>query len=589
MGSTGPEGPVGPQGLQGIKGDRGDQGLPGPQGDPGKHGLSIQWLGSRPSDPSNPSFNQAYYNTADRVSYIYDENAWVVMTQDGAVGPQGPQGEMGPQGVQGHAGPAGPQGPKGNTGDTGAMGPTGPQGPQGAKGDKGDTGAQGPAGPQGLTGPQGPKGDPAVVDGVIGTASDTALEFHVDNERALRVEAGGGGPSPNLIGGLGENFVNSGVQGATIAGGGLVGSMGWDDEVRSGENSVVGQFGTVGGGGGNQAYQLATVGGGGFNRASGANSTVGGGEWNDASAGMSTVGGGRRNLAAGAVSTVAGGDANHAGAFYSTVGGGSRNSATGTSSTVSGGEGNGAGGRSSTVGGGRNNHVSDEYGTVGGGRNNQAGDDAGAVSDATYATVGGGENNVASGYYATIPGGRRNVATHYAFAAGRSAKANHRGSFVWGDAHHEDVASTAENQFVVRASGGTRIYSNTGLSTGVTLGAGAGAWRSISDRNMKRNIRPVDGQEILEKLLALPISRWSYKTQDPGIEHIGPMAQDFHAAFGLGEDDKHISTLDPDGVALAAIQGLNQKLKQKETEITELRERLAKLEQLFRENLNGGE
>ena len=68
--------------------------------------------------------------------------------------------------------------------------------------------------------------------------------------------------------------------------------------------------------------------------------------------------------------------------------------------------------------------------------------------------------------------------------------------------------------------------------------------------------------------------------------HMGPMAQDFHAAFGLGTDDKHIATVDADGVALAAIQGLNQKLtdelKQKGTEITELKQRLDALEKIVR-------
>ena len=73
-----------------------------------------------------------------------------------------------------------------------------------------------------------------------------------------------------------------------------------------------------------------------------------------------------------------------------------------------------------------------------------------------------------------------------------------------------------------------------------------------------------------------------------GTEHLGPMAQDFHAAFGLnGADDKHIATVDEGGVALAAIQGLNQKveaqqaeLQQKETEVTELKQRLATLEKI---------
>jgi hypothetical protein len=65
-----------------------------------------------------------------------------------------------------------------------------------------------------------------------------------------------------------------------------------------------------------------------------------------------------------------------------------------------------------------------------------------------------------------------------------------------------------------------------------------------------------------------------------GFRHIGPVAQDFYAAFGLnGGDDKHISTVDEGGVALAAIQGLNQKLNQKDAEIAALKQQNEAMEQ----------
>jgi hypothetical protein len=86
-----------------------------------------------------------------------------------------------------------------------------------------------------------------------------------------------------------------------------------------------------------------------------------------------------------------------------------------------------------------------------------------------------------------------------------------------------------------------------------------GTFVSSSDRNVKGNVQPVNAREILEKVAALPVSRWNYK-DDPDTPHIGPMAQDFHAAFATGADDKHIATVDADGVALAAIKGLNEKL-----------------------------
>ena len=85
----------------------------------------------------------------------------------------------------------------------------------------------------------------------------------------------------------------------------------------------------------------------------------------------------------------------------------------------------------------------------------------------------------------------------------------------------------------------------------------------------------VDGHSILERLAALPIATWNYKTQDDSVRHMGPMAQDFREAFGLGEDETHISTVDSEGVALAAIQALYQ---EKQQEVNHLQEQLTKLE-----------
>jgi len=104
-----------------------------------------------------------------------------------------------------------------------------------------------------------------------------------------------------------------------------------------------------------------------------------------------------------------------------------------------------------------------------------------------------------------------------------------------------------------------------------------GTFVSASDRNQKQNLQPVEPRAVLEKVAALPIAEWSFK-QDAETRHVGPMAQDFRAAFGLGTDDKHIATVDADGVALAAIQGLNQRLNEKEAEIRELKRAVAELQ-----------
>lgn len=85
-----------------------------------------------------------------------------------------------------------------------------------------------------------------------------------------------------------------------------------------------------------------------------------------------------------------------------------------------------------------------------------------------------------------------------------------------------------------------------------------GALTQLSDRNSKTGIEAVDPSEILAKVRAMPVSTWTYKHDaEDGIRHIGPMAQDFYAAFGTGRDDKGISSLDGSGVALASIQALS--------------------------------
>jgi trimeric autotransporter adhesin len=112
-----------------------------------------------------------------------------------------------------------------------------------------------------------------------------------------------------------------------------------------------------------------------------------------------------------------------------------------------------------------------------------------------------------------------------------------------------------------------------------------GTFVSASDRNPKEDIAAVDQRAVLEKVTVLPIARWNYK-HDKEAPHLGPIPQDFRQAFGLDEDDKHIATVDADGVALAAIQGLNQKLeaevKSKDARITELEKRLAAIEALLK-------
>lgn len=220
--------------------------------------------------------------------------------------------------------------------------------------------------------------------------------------------------------------------------------------------------------------------------------------------------------------------------------------------------------------GGSNNEARYYGAVVSGGRFNLARDQMSAVS--------GGYNNQALGQYSMVPGGLTSVATgDYSFAAGRRAKAANDGCFVWADSTDLDVGCGAPNRFVARATGGVWFYSGLGPSTGVNLPAGSGSWSSFSDRTAKDNVAAVDPLAILERLAAMPIATWNYAAQPTGIRHIGPMAQDFHAAFGLGEDARYISVVDGQGVALAAIQGLNALVRQKDAQIEALRREMGEL------------
>jgi hypothetical protein len=103
-------------------------------------------------------------------------------------------------------------------------------------------------------------------------------------------------------------------------------------------------------------------------------------------------------------------------------------------------------------------------------------------------------------------------------------------------------------------------------------------WVNSSDKNLKENYAEVNGKEIVEKLEALPILSWNFKADDPSIRHIGPVAQDFYAAFGLGNDNTTISTVDPSGLALAAIQELVKENKEQQQIIEEQKNKMSELE-----------
>ncbi|HVF34803.1 MAG TPA: tail fiber domain-containing protein [Candidatus Saccharimonadia bacterium] len=405
----------------------------------------------------------------------------------------------------------------------------------------------------------------------LGHVDDVVLDLRANNARALRIDPNtdaGYGSVPNIVGGASTNAVLGGF-GVTIAGGGST----------SLPPPLPGCSGICG----NQALgNFATIGGGNINRAAGVSTTVAGGERNIATGDFAVIGGGRINNLSGDNATIGGGAVNDAVGDNATIGGGSTNSARGVGATVPGGFANQAGGDYSFVAG-----------------------QNGAVRNALATQTPEGD----------------------------------RGTFVWSDTSSNSVfESTGSNQFLARASGGfaintttiansddlviaarplnfgdsdadlvfrTRsnargaIYmrnSDTGLvATGfasfafgsfplagryINTGANGahlttdGIWTNGSSREFKEAFAAIDPLAILDKVLELPLSTWRYKNSEHE-QHLGPMAEDFAAAFGLGGSTAHIGTLDADGVALAAIQGLNAKL---ERENRELRERLERIE-----------
>jgi hypothetical protein len=172
---------------------------------------------------------------------------------------------------------------------------------------------------------------------------------------------------------------------------------------------------------------------------------------------------------------IGGGFFNSANGMGSTIGGGVSNTANNRAATISGGNGNTAVGTASFVGGGGIGIVGNTTSFCG---NDVQANSAAIVGGwcnlipvtGTNAFIGGGNNNTASGNNSTIPGGLSNSATmSYTLAAGRRAKANHDGAFVWGDSTNADFASTANNQFLIRANGGVGINTTSPIANALTV------------------------------------------------------------------------------------------------------------------------
>lgn len=516
----------GADGPAGAPGDQGPPGDPGPPGEPGLPGQACWDL------------------NGNGVGDIPDEdlNTDGVVNVDDCRGAEGPEG---PPGVEGPEGPPGPVGPPGDShwllngtttyyvdGNVGIGTPVAPerltveglvQSSAGFKFPDGtvQTTAADPASQSWSR-----FGNAGTTPGIefLGTTDNVALQLHVNNARALRLEPHS--VSPNIVAGHSSNNATAGAVGATIGGGGESGNT----------NRVTDNYGTIGGGRNNQAgdnagttadANFATVSGGTDNTASAWYSTVGGGASNVAEADYATIAGGgpytpgypsTNNRVTDNFGTISGGGGNRAGddagttddATFATVGGGAGNTASGLGATVGGGANNAASGLYAAMGGGWYNTADADYATVGGGLSNTAhgsyatvaggtannaetqatvGGGLGNTASGLTATVGGGESNTASGSYATVPGGDNNTASgEYSFAAGRDADAAHDGSFVWADSTGTTFSSTEADSFNIRAANGVyAIASNPDYGVDFLNGGAGDGMRVVSTTSAAGN------------------------------------------------------------------------------------------------------
>lgn len=293
-------------------------------------------------------------------------------------------------------------------------------------------------------------------------------------------------------------------------------------------------------------------------------------EWDDANTGRASIALGQGTTASGDFSTALGngttasavggtalGVSTTASGLFSTAMGVSTK-ATGNYGSTAMGEGTTASGNASTAMGGGT--TASGYSSTAMGLSTKATGSYGSTATG-WESEAYGQTSTAIGRGAISRGTFSITMGHYAETA-----ASAYGSFVYGDASTTTVvASVSPNQFLVRAAGGTVFWSTSGTtfptSPGVTLNPGASAWSSLSDVNSKENFRDLRDDDVLARIAAMPVREWNYKAQDAAIRHMGPTAQDFHAAFGLGEDPLRISTIDADGVALAAIKALEARTR----------------------------
>ncbi len=418
------------------------------------------------------------------------------------------------------------------------VGPVGPTGPEGAKGDSGATGAVGPAGAKGDSGPQGIAGEmgPAGTQGEPGAKGDPG-EAGAQGEPGPKGDPGD--PGPAGANGAAGAPGPAGVPGAAGAPGTTdhtaLSNLASDDHPQ---------------------YLLAS----GARAAGLSGFAVTGTVSLGAPAPVS--GAGTRlmwipGLSALRAGTVAGDmwDAPNVGRYSTALG----------SNTVASGDhavalGNGAA-------------ASDESAFA-------IGEQAAASAPRTIA-IGTGARAMNGG---SIAIGALSVASGFgSIVIGRSADSDGQmGAIVISDGGAEfgaqPLKANGALQFVGRGIGGVTFYTDVNNSVGARLASGGSGWDIVSDRTKKADFRAVDGESVLTSLRRVPVSSWRYKAQGSSIRHIGPMAQDWDAAFALSGDSTTINSGDLAGVTLAGVQALDVRSADTHATVVELQARVRALE-----------
>jgi trimeric autotransporter adhesin len=301
-------------------------------------------------------------------------------------------------------------------------------------------------------------------------------------------------------------------------------------------------------------------------------------QWNDGSIGYYSTAMGQNTTATAYHSTAMGSSTMASGASSTAIGSGS--TASGSVSTAMGNGTMASGDYSIAMG----------YSTTASGNYSTAMGYSTTASGSSSTAMGG--NTTASGLYSTAMGSRTTASAGYSTAMGswtlasgtnstamgrRASTHGHSGSFVYGDvagSSGDTVRASVPNEATWRTTGGFRIFTNTGLTTGCNLPPAGINWVCTSSRLEKENFAEVDGEDVLRRLRAVPVTSWNGIAEGPRVRHIGPMAQDWHVAFALNDDPLTIHQGDLAGVSLAAVQALDGRTRG----VPEMEERIRALE-----------